>query len=138
MSNNPAPMITKPAALKRPAASKTAAPMLITRPRKVRTLGWILERASPRTIRRITLLHAMPIARVNVIFTALPILPENGSARNIVDREQLHDFHFPDASRDLNFHGVAYLFPEQRTSNRGGGRDASFGHVGLFAGNQVV
>src|SRR5579863_3043799 len=69
MSNRPAPMITKPAARNRPAANNTAAAMLMSRPRNVRTFGWIFESARPRTMRRMILSQAMPIARVNVIFT---------------------------------------------------------------------
>ena len=56
-----------PAARNCPAASSTAATMLISNPINVRTLGWIFESASPRTIRTMTLLQAVPMPRVRVV-----------------------------------------------------------------------
>src|SRR4029077_2921857 len=102
---NPAPMITNPAERNWPTARRNAAPILITRPRKVRTLGWILERARPRTIRRITLLQAQPMACVKVIELLCP--------RLLVYGDQLHNLHFPNAARNLDFNGIADVFAQQ-------------------------
>src|ERR1043165_794139 len=44
-----------------------AAAMLIRSPINVRTLGWILDRASILTMNRITLLQARPMVRVKVM-----------------------------------------------------------------------
>src|SRR5580700_8149693 len=139
MSNSPAPMMTKPAERNCPAASRTAATMLMTSPRNVRTLGWIFESASPWTMSRITLSHAMPIARVYV----MPCGPsrfylETESCGDIVDGNQLDNFHLADTIGNLHFHGIAHLLADQPAANWRSSGDASLGDVGVFAGDQAV
>src|ERR1051326_6257913 len=98
-----------------------------------------------------TLLHARPIARVNVISTANPILPderwevgggceESGALLliRIVDGGELDDFHFADTAGDLNFHRVADLLSEESLADGGSGGDEALGDVGLLAGDQLV
>src|SRR5579872_5318155 len=109
MSNNPAPMITTPAQRNWPTASSVAAAMLITRPRNVSTFGEIFDSASPRTIRRITLLQELPIARVNVMASL--------GLRGLVNRGHFDDFHFPEAARNLDADRVPHLLAQQAASD---------------------
>src|SRR5260221_6396593 len=143
MSKIPAPMITNPAARNCPVASSTAAPALITNPRKVSTLGWILDSASPCTIRRITLLQVTPIARVAVIAVPLSILSESGSAwryvtRQFVNSGQLENLHFPSAIRNLNLYGISHAFSEQSLADGRCRRNAALGEVGFLGGHQLI
>ena len=50
--------------------------MLITSPKNVRTFGWILESASPRTISRMILLPPQPMAAVQSWTTWPPLADE--------------------------------------------------------------
>src|ERR1700680_2951381 len=128
MSNSPAPMITAPASRNLPTASKAAAAMLITKPRNVRTLGWIFESASPCTIRRMILFDPSPMARVNVMLFL----------DGLVDGDELDDLHLPHAAGDLDLHCIAHHFAEQAAANRRTGGNPAVGHVHVLAGNQFV
>src|SRR6266853_6465896 len=128
MSNRPAPMMTTPASRNLPTASKAAAAMLITSPRNVRTLGWIFESASPRTISRMILLEPSPMARVNVMLFL----------DGLVDSDELDDLHLPDTTRDLDVHRIAHRLAEQAAANRRTGGNPAVGHVHVLAGNQFV
>src|SRR5579871_222448 len=133
MSNNPAPISTSPAQRKStlglsalPArANSHAAQMLMTKPRNVRTLGLILERASQRTMRSMMAPQPTPMARVKVhLFSG-----------NIVNGSQLQDFQILDAARALHPDSIANLFAQQRPPNWRGGGDLAVGGVSLLAGH---
>jgi hypothetical protein len=64
MSNSAAPVTTSPAAKNLPCAKRNAAQQLIRSPINVRTLGWILESASQRTMWSIAQPKVIPIKRV--------------------------------------------------------------------------
>src|SRR6266853_2356069 len=119
ISNSPAPMITAPASRNLPTASKAAAAMLITSPRNVRTLGWIFESASPRTISRMILLEPSPMARVNVMLFL----------DDLVDGDKLDDLHLPNTAGDLDVHRIAHPLAEQTPPNRRTGGNLALGHV---------
>src|SRR5580658_5957298 len=112
-------------------------------PRNVSTLGWIFESARPRTIIRMTLLQANPIARVKVSFSAklysfANLLRTQNLRRQVVNRLQFHDLHFAHATRNLDAHGVTHLLAEQTASDRRAGGDEALRHIHFLAGYQCV
>src|SRR5215469_13029587 len=95
-----------PAQKKLPCANSQAAQILITRPIKVRTFGWIFDNASQRTMRLMIAPKNLPIPPVSVI------------SFRLVNRGQLQDFQLLHAARTLHFYLVPDFFVEKRTADR--------------------
>ena len=52
--------------------------------------------------------------------------------------DQLHDLHFPDAARNLDFHGIANLLAQQAAADRRGGGNHTVLGIHVFARHQLI
>src|ERR1700686_4660173 len=107
LSNSPAPITTAAAARNLPCANRKAAQVLITSPRNVRTLGWMRDSASQRTMRSIIQPKVTPINRVYVM-----------SVYSFVDGGELEDLEILLAPGTEHPAHIPHFFPQQRASDR--------------------
>src|ERR1700689_2743073 len=117
--------------------NRMAAQVLTTSPIKVRTLGLMRESASQRTMVSSRTPQARPKALVQdgaILRASLFRLVGDF----VVNGAEAEDFQFALAIGGDYDDFVPYLHIEERAADRRRGRNMSRGHVGLFAGHQLV
>src|ERR1700722_18466069 len=110
-----------------------AATVLISRPRKVSTLGEMRVSASPSTMYWRMTPQPLPKALVQVMSTSL-----SRSWRLVVNGGELENLQLTLAVRSHNRRNISDLLAYQTTADGRSGGDQALIHVRFFAGDQLV
>src|SRR5271165_3930447 len=110
-----------------------AAAVLITRPRKVSTLGEMRVSASPSTMRCRINPQPLPKALVQVMLGSTL-----GSWRLVVDGGELENLQLPLAVGGHNGRNIPHLLADQSPADGRSCGDEALVHVGFLAGDQLI